>query len=200
MLLHENTNSKKLLHQKTKKFINTINDKLLQIQMIKKENHYRIYNDTLTIDTRLKLIQKINNHKTSENIYNYIRMNIDHSINLSQIILSNINNISHENIYNKHFNRNIINCNLESFNENIFLLFILTQSLSKTVIGLYNLDIDKYYNILIFDIKKIIIVYILNNLQYLFKHLNILIDNEYTNYNELMNIQNNIMYYLTMKA
>lgn len=199
MTLCETSTSKKLLNQKTKKFIHTINDKLLQIQMIKKENSYRIYNNELTIDTRMKIVQKITHNKNYENIYNFIRINIDHSINLSQIILSNINNIPHENIYNKHFNKNIINCNLESFNDNIFLLFILTQSLSKIVIGLNNLNLDNYHNILIFDIKKIIVVYILNNLQYLFKHLNILIDNDYTNYNELINIQNNIMSSLTTK-
>ena len=185
----------KLLYNKTESFIKIISIKLLQISSLQKYEKYRVYNDNIIIDNRSRAFRKMSQMLIDDNekLYNFIRINVDHCINVSQIILSNINNMTHENIYNKQFRSNALLMNLDSFDYKMKILFTLTNVLSETISGLNNLELDNYYNLLIWDIKKIIMIYVLNNLKYLFKYFKTSATHN-IDYNNLLKIQNNVMY------
>ena len=161
----EDTN--KILSNTLNKFIEIIKYKLNLISIIERKESYRIKNDMLIKDKSCMLIKKLRYYgNNNEYIYNYIRIYIDHCINITQIILFDINHELKKNIYNKHYNSNVQLKKVYSFNYNIKILYMLTYALANTLLGLNNLDMyEDYYNLLIWDIKKIIITYITNNLK-----------------------------------
>jgi len=186
----------KILCNKTASFITIISIKILQISTLKKNIIYRICNNNIIIDNRCLASRNLGKILIDDKkeLYNFIRINIDHCINISQITLSSLNEMKHNNIYNKQFGSNAILNNLDLFDDKLKILYILTSILSETIYGLNNIDINDYYNLLICDIKKIIIIYTLNNLKYLFKYSSILSKKYNISYDQLLKIQNNIMY------
>ena len=188
-------NINKILHKKLDKFIRVIEERMNQISHIKKDTNYKICGNDIVETNKCKMMLIAENVfcNNNERIYDYIRMNVDHCINISQILCSHINNIKHENVYNKQFREVQIISNIKSLDIKLFMLYNLTIYLSNSINGLNNIKINKYYDILIFDIKKIVITYIINNLKILFSHMDIYIKKDEL-YDTLFKIQNNVLY------
>lgn len=193
-----NFDTDRLLYKKTNIFIDNIINKIHTISNIKKNTKYIVISDKLLLDNRSFFQKKISNLliDNDENLYNFIRINIDHCINMSQIIISNINDIKHTNIYSKHYKYNNLLDNKQPLEFKLCILFKLTKELSNTLSGITNLKISKNYKILLWDIKKVISIYTLNTLNVLLKHYHILTDNTEIDYGALLEIQNNIIYYV----
>ena len=189
-----------IIKNKLDNFIEIIINKLKQISIIEKNEYYKIHKDILKKDKSYKIIKILKKYtKNNEKIYNYIRIYIDHCINIIQIILFDIKQYikinTNKNIYNKHNNSNITITEIYTFNYNIKLVYILTQTLANTLIGLNNLNLNEnYYNLLIWDIKKIVISYVTNNLNILYKYSKLLKEEYNIEYNELIKILNIIIY------
>ena len=191
--LINNINDK--LYKRIDKFINILENKLNQISTIKKNKDYKISNENIIKINKFDIINNIRNifYSNNEDLYNFIRTYIDHCINISQIICSDINNLKHNNIYKEQYGHEKLIQSINSTDINFYILYQLTVFLSNSINGLNNIKINNYYNILIFDIKKIVLMYILNNLKYLFQYWDSYkLDKE--QYNILLTIQNNVIY------
>lgn len=187
----------KILNKKIGIFIRIMAIKISQISTLQIDKKYKIYNENIIVDNKNIIIRKFKQFFNNNNkeLYTFIRINIDHCINVSQMILSDINNKqNNKNIYTEQFNSSILFNNIFSFNDKLHIIYILTNLLSETIHGLNNIYLNDYYNLLIWDMKKIIIIYVLNNLKFLFKYYDILNKKYDITYKQLLTIQNNISY------
>lgn len=186
----------KILHRKSELFISKLLCKIKQISNIETNKRYIVYNNKIIEDNRYRFKRKFINLfiDDKEILYNFIRINIDHCINISQITISHIeNNKKYNTIYSNQYKASQILSENNSLDYFINILFKLTKELSNTINGINNLILNDYYNILLCDTKKIISIYILYNLNILFKYYHIVSDILQIDYSELVNIQNQLI-------
>lgn len=159
-----------LVYKNIKDYVKSLTIKILQIASLQRNHHYIIYNDNIIIGHRICCLTKIFNLYNNRNseFYNFIKINIDYYIHISSVLITFFKDLYMQN--NIEHNDNIYNSCID-IDEIVILLYNVTVMLSETIAGLNNITLNNYYNFLILDIKKIIIITCNNNLTYLNKYV-----------------------------
>lgn len=196
--MSENDNSLNNNDELLKIVFKILSYKIDQIISIKKGINYKISNNNLVINNRIGFINNIYKQlvKEDKKIYDFIRIYIDHCINISQLLIFELENKKLDHVYINHHKSNILFNHIHVQEDKLFILYKLTLLLSKSIIGLNNINLSHEYNILLWDIKKIICYYVLSNLKYLYSIYDKLHERYNIKYLDLIDIKNNVIYLL----